>query len=132
MISAKHSIVINRPIHEVFEYLCDYDKRMYWHPNLVSQEHQRLEKGARVNEVRNVLGRRVEIEGEITEFVADIDLELTDAFELAKPVIQRMTDRELDNTMSLLRDVLEMEHAHAAAELLPQHHHHRKPTGTTG
>ena len=71
MISAKHSIVINRPIHEVFEYLCDYDKRMYWHPNLVSQEHQRLEKGARVNEVRNVLGRRVEIEGEITEFVAD-------------------------------------------------------------
>ena len=155
MIQSKHSIVIHRPTHEVFKYLQDHENRLYWQPNLVTHEHERLEKGARIKEVRNVLGRRIEIEGEITEFEADkrltfkgkgphvkrleyhytlkpegnstrletqIDVELPDLFGLARPVIQRMTDRELDNAHQLLKDVLEHEHLqHDLAKKLPPH-----------
>src|SRR5213082_1940236 len=71
MIRSKHSIHIDRPVHEVFEYLKDHENRIYWQGNLTEAEHEKLAKGTRVTEVRNVLGRRVEIAGEITEFEDD-------------------------------------------------------------
>lgn len=165
MITAKNSVLIDRPAHEVFEYLRNHENRIHWQPNLVTHQHERLEKGARVREVRNVLGRRVDIEGEVTEFVEDrrltfrghgphvkrleyhyalrpegegtrvdteMEVELGEAFGLVKPVIQRLTDRELDHTMNLLKDVLESEPARKAVEQLPEHHHHRKRAGTAG
>lgn len=165
MITASNSVLIDRPPHEVFEYLCDHEHRIHWQPNLVTHEHERLEKGARVKEVRNVLGRRVEIEGEMTEFVEDrrltfrghgphvkrleynyvlrpegdgtrleteMEVDLADAFGLVAPVIQRLTDRELDHTMNLLKDVLESEPARDAVRQLPEHHHHRKQAGAAG
>ena len=165
MITARNSVLIDRSAHEVFEYLRDHENRIHWQPNLVTHEHERLDKGARVKEVRNVLGRRVDIEGEVTEFVEDrrltfrghgphvkrleyhyvlhpqgertrldteMEVELADAFALVKPVIQRLTDRELDHTMNLLKDVLESEPAQEAARKLPEHHHHRKAAGTAG
>ena len=42
MIKAQHSIHIDRPVHEVFEFLRDNENRIYWQANLVEQEHQRL------------------------------------------------------------------------------------------
>jgi uncharacterized membrane protein len=71
MIRSKHSVHINRPVHEVFEYLKDHENRIYWQGNLTEADHEKLAKGTRVTEVRNVLGRRVEIQGEITEFEED-------------------------------------------------------------
>ena len=68
MIKSRHSVHINRPVHEVFEYLCDHENRIYWQGNLTEHEHERTQKGSKITEVRNVLGRRVEIQGEITEF----------------------------------------------------------------
>jgi len=160
MIQSRHSIVIHRPAHEVFKYLQDHENRHCWQPNLVSHEKERLARGTKIKEVRNVLGRRIEIEGEITEFEPDqtltfkgkgphvkrleyqyrlkpegkstrldteIDLELPDLFGLARPVIQRMTDRELDNAHQLLKDVLEQQHVQRdVARKLPPHEDQRK------
>ena len=55
----------------MFEYLKEHENRIYWQGNLTEAEHEKLAKGTRVTEVRNVHGRRVEIQGEITEFEAD-------------------------------------------------------------
>ena len=71
MIQSRHSIVIHRPTHEVFKYLQDHGNRLCWQPNLVSHEKERLARETKITEVRNVHGRRIEIEGEITEFEAD-------------------------------------------------------------
>jgi uncharacterized protein YndB with AHSA1/START domain len=77
MIRAIHSVHIDRPVHEVFEYLKDHENRIYWQGNLTEAEHEKLAKGTRITEVRNVLGRRVEIQGEITEFEDDKRLTFT-------------------------------------------------------
>src|SRR6266536_2634810 len=127
MIQSRHSIVIHRPAHEVFKYLQDHENRHCWQPNLVSHEKERLARGTKIKEVRNVLGRRIEIEGEITRLDTEIDLELPDLFGLAWPVIQRMTDRELDNAHQLLKDVLEQQHVQRdVARKLPPHEDQRK------
>ena len=163
MIKATHSIHIDRPAHEVFEFLRDNENRIYWQANLVEQEHEKLGRGSRITEVRNVLGRRVEIQGEVTEYEADrrltftghgphvkkleyhyilheenggtrfsteVDLQLADMFGLTEPIIQRMTDREIDHFNHLLKDILEDPEAHAAAKQLPKHAHHKKSGST--
>ena len=71
MIKSRHSVHIDRPVHEVFEYLKDHENRIYWQGNLTESEHEKIAKGTRVTEIRNVLGRRVEIQGEVTEFEED-------------------------------------------------------------
>ena len=159
MIKASHSIHISRPAHEVFEFLRDHENRLYWQGNLVEQEHERLESGSRITEVRNVLGRRVEIQGTVTEFEADrrlafvgqgphvkrveyhyrlhdedggtrldteVDIELSDMFGMTEPIIQRVTDREIDHFHKTLKDLLEHPEAHEAAKQLPRHAHHQK------
>ncbi len=158
MIKAVHSVHINKPVHEVFDYLRDHENRIYWQTNLVSHENERLAKGTKVTEVRNVLGKRIEIEGEVTEFEEDarlsfvgkgphvkrleyhyrlkpddggtrldteLDLELPDHYAIAVPVIQRLTDRELDNAHRTLKDLLEHEKVHEVARQLPKHSHHK-------
>jgi uncharacterized protein YndB with AHSA1/START domain len=162
VIRSTHSIHIDRPVHEVFAYLQDHENRIYWQGNLTEHEHEKMEKGSRVTEVRNVLGRRVEIKGEITEFEEDkrmtfvgsgpavkkleyhyrlkpdaggtvldteLDLELTDLFGIAKPLIQRLTDRELDSAHKTLKDLLENQPQHEKVKELPTHAHHRKGAG---
>ena len=159
MIRSTHSVHIDRPVHEVFDYLRDHDNRIYWQGNLTEHQHQKIDKGSKVTEVRNVMGRRVEIEGEITEFAEDrrmsfagkgpavkrleyhyrlkpdnggtrldteLDLELSDLFGLATPVIQRLTDRELDHAHSTLKDILENREVHEKVKELPEHRHHKK------
>ena len=162
MIKSTHSVHINRPVHEVFAYLQDHENRIYWQGNLTEHEHEKMEKGSRVTEVRNVLGRRVEIKGEITEFEEDkrmtfvgqgpavkkleyhyrlhpdgdgtrldteVDIELGDFFGIAKPLIQRHTDRELDAAHHNLKDILENQDLHEKVKELPTHTHQRKPAG---
>jgi uncharacterized protein YndB with AHSA1/START domain len=159
VIRSSHSIRIDRPVHDVFEYLRDHENRIYWQGNLTEAEHAKIEKGTRVTEVRNVLGRRVEISGEITEFEDDkrltfsgkgpavkkleyhyvlkpdaggtrldteLDLELSELFGIAAPLIQRLTDRELDHAHTTLKDILENEKVHEKVRELPKHRHQEK------
>jgi len=158
MIRSIHTVHINRSVHDVFNYLRDHENRIHWQTNLVSHDGPRLEKGSRLTEVRNVLGRRIEIEGEITELEEDsrltfagrgphvsrleyhyrlrpedggtrldteVDLELPDHLGLAVPVIQRLTDREVDNAQQTLKDLLEQDGVHDIARKLPKHAHHK-------
>lgn len=159
MIKSQHSIHIDRPVHQVFEYLRNHDNRIYWQGNLTEHDHEKIEKGSRVTEVRNVMGRRVEIQGEITEFeadqrlafsgtgpavkrleyeyrltpesggtslVTDLELELSDLYGIATPVIQRLTDRELGHAASTLKDILEHEEVHETVKQLEPHRHQKK------
>ena len=71
MIRSVHTIYIGRPVPDVFSYLADHENRTAWQTNLVAHEGERLAKGTKALEVRNVLGRRIEIAGEITEFEPD-------------------------------------------------------------
>ncbi len=162
MIKAKNSIHIDRPIHEVFDYLRNHENRIYWQTNLVSHAKEaELEKGLRLTEVRNVLGKRVEITGEVTELVEDrkitfkgsgphverleyhytlaednggtrldieIDIKLPDILSVADPVIQKMTEREVDAAHHHLKDILEHGGMEAVAEQLPEHHHRQSYT----
>ena len=158
MIRSVHTIHIDRPVPEVFSYLRDHENRMAWQTNLVSHEGEHLAKGTKVKEVRNVLGKRIEIEGEITELEEDsrlsfagsgphvtrleyhyrlrpedggtrmdteVDLELADHLGLAIPVIQRLTDREVDNAQQTLKDLLEQHQVREIAKHLPMHAHHK-------
>jgi uncharacterized protein YndB with AHSA1/START domain len=157
VIRSRHSIHIDRPVDEVFDYLRDHENRIYWQGNLVEHAHERLAKGSRITEARNVLGRRVEINGEITEYESDrrftfvgsgphvkrleyryvlepddggtrldteVEVELPESFGLAVPVIQRLTDRELEHAHTTLKDILEDTKAHEMAKQLPRHKHH--------
>ena len=159
MITATHTVQIERPVHEVFEYLCDHENRIHWQGNLTEHEHEKIAKGSKITEVRNVLGRRVEIQGEITEFQDDtrltfvgsgpavkrleyhyklkaenggtrldteIDIELAELFGLARGMIKRLTERELDHAHNTLKDILENREVHENVKQLPTHRHHAK------
>ena len=159
MIRSSHSIHIDRPVHDVFDYLRDHENRIYWQGNLTEAEHSKIEKGTRIVEVRNVLGRRVEIAGATTEFRTarltpprgsggqeariplrvlmpdaggtrldtELDLELSELFGIAGPVIQRLTDRELDHAHTTLKDIpLENQKVHEKVRVLPGHRHQEK------
>jgi uncharacterized protein YndB with AHSA1/START domain len=158
MIRSIHTVHINRPVHDVFEYLRQHENRIYWQTNLVDHAGVRLEKGTKLTEVRNVLGKRIEIKGEITELEEDsrltfagsgphvthleyhyrlrpedggtrldteVGLELPGSLGIAVPVIQRVTDREVDNAQLTLKDLLEQRGVHEIAKGLPKHSHHK-------
>lgn len=127
-------------MHEVFEYIRNPDNVAHWQTTMVYEEHEREGQGTRVTEVRHVLGRRVEIQGELTVVEPDrrvafsgsgravkhleyqhrlfpeasgtrldtkIELEPGQAFGLATPIMQRVTDRELVYAHETLKDLLE-------------------------
>ncbi|HLQ61272.1 MAG TPA: SRPBCC family protein [Candidatus Acidoferrales bacterium] len=71
MIHIHAEVDIDRPVEEVFAYFQDPDNRLQWQTWLVQHEHEPLDIGANVSEVRNVLGKRVELRGEIVEFEKD-------------------------------------------------------------
>ena len=60
-----------------------------------------------------------------TRLDTEVDFELADLMGMAKPIIQKLTDRELDHSQRTLKDILEMPEAHKAANLLPKHAHHK-------
>lgn len=44
VIRSKHSIHIDRPVHEVFDYLRNHENPIDWQGNLIEHEHERLER----------------------------------------------------------------------------------------
>jgi uncharacterized protein YndB with AHSA1/START domain len=73
MARAKMSVVVNRPIEEVFQFISDLENDPKWHPRCI--ESQKISDGpsgigARYREVYRFMGKS-EIVMEITEFVAN-------------------------------------------------------------
>jgi uncharacterized protein YndB with AHSA1/START domain len=68
----EHSVVINRPPREVFAYLTDVERLPEWQAsaNEVRTDGE-LGIGARIHEVRTLLGRRAESTLEVIEYEPD-------------------------------------------------------------
>jgi uncharacterized membrane protein len=71
MIELSSSVVINRPVDEVFSYVTDADNLSHWMSELVEAEQASkgpVGVGTKINAVANVLGRRVESIQEVTKY----------------------------------------------------------------
>jgi len=71
MSKIERSVVIDRPIDEVFEFVHDTSKDALWQSTLV-ESHQltdgEMGVGTKVREVRQFLGRRIEMDWEVTDY----------------------------------------------------------------
>ncbi len=68
MIHIQAQVDINRSVDEVFDFFEDPENRLQWQLGLVQHQHEPLFVGAAVTEVRNMLGKRLELSGEIVEY----------------------------------------------------------------
>lgn len=71
-VTVEASIVIQRPVAEVFAFVSDAENDLHWRSEVVSMENLDAPPhgvGTRTLEVAEVLGRRLETTTEITEFV---------------------------------------------------------------
>jgi uncharacterized membrane protein len=71
MISTQVSIVINRPLEEVFAYLSDLENNMNWRAGMIEARKTSagpIGVGTTYRLVNSVFGRRIESEAEVTEF----------------------------------------------------------------
>ena len=70
MIKLEHSIVINRPVEEVYDFVTDVEKASQWRSGVVESKKISDEPavGATASEVMQFLGRRMETTYEITEY----------------------------------------------------------------
>ena len=71
MAKAEVSIVINRPVHDVFVYMTDIDKETEWQAELLEAKQTSdgpISVGTTIREVRRFMGRRMEVVFEITKF----------------------------------------------------------------
>jgi uncharacterized membrane protein len=70
----EHSVVINRPVEEVFEYMLDIHKVAQWRSGLVESEKTSegpTGVGSTWREVETFLGRKMDSTNEMTEFEAN-------------------------------------------------------------
>jgi uncharacterized membrane protein len=72
MISVKHSVVVKRPVEEVFAYISNPDNAPSWITGVQSssldKEHSELRRGASGKQVRSFLGQTFETTWRIVEF----------------------------------------------------------------
>lgn len=70
MIKIEQSVVINRPVEEVFAFVTNYETHQQWQSGIVEAKvtsEGPLGVGSRYTYVMQMLGRRLETAGEITE-----------------------------------------------------------------
>jgi uncharacterized membrane protein len=70
MIHLEHEVEIARPVAEVFAYVTDMERLPEWQTTALSGrlESERMEKGARIVEVRKVLGRELQSTMDVTAY----------------------------------------------------------------
>jgi ligand-binding SRPBCC domain-containing protein len=72
MVKAEHTIVVERPLGEVFAYVTDVSNLPAWQSGVVEAEAEApLGRGATFREVRTFLGKRMESTIEVTEYERD-------------------------------------------------------------
>jgi uncharacterized protein YndB with AHSA1/START domain len=86
-ITVRHGITIDRPAPEVFAYLSDPTRMPEWQLSNFKVKDQKktsskgkLKKGTRVRDQRNVLGKEIDGEWQVVDFVQDerLGLKVTD------------------------------------------------------
>jgi len=87
MISAEHTVVIDRPAHEVFEFVADQRNETKWHTDVVEvRPETRLKLGSRVTWVVKFMGEQ-EYTTKVTAFDDDRRIELTTLEGPLKPIL---------------------------------------------
>jgi carbon monoxide dehydrogenase subunit G len=74
MINVEVSVVINRPLEEVFAFLSRLENNMKWRTGMIAAEQASagpVGVGTTYRLVNEVLGRRIEGEAEVTEYVSN-------------------------------------------------------------
>ena len=75
MAKLEHSVVINRPVEEVFEFMTNIENEKLYRTDLLESEQTSegpFGVGTTTCEVSQFLGRKVETTGEVTEFVKNM------------------------------------------------------------
>ncbi len=124
MINIEHSLVVNRPVEEVFAYATDVSKVPEWQTSaLEARVDGSMQAGATGAIVRKFLGRRMEStvrfneyepprklyepEGEGTRINVVMEGEPGGFFKLAEPLVERAIRREMEANFATLKDILE-------------------------
>ncbi|NIM94393.1 MAG: hypothetical protein GTO18_11890 [Anaerolineales bacterium] len=74
MTTIEHSIVIDRPVEEVFAYVSDWGKQADWQPDILESKvitEGPIGVGSKAQEVRQFLGRKMETIIEVTAYEKD-------------------------------------------------------------
>lgn len=82
-IKLKHGIFVNKPPTAVFDYLSNPDNMLHWQSSMFEikgktkvSQHGKLQHGAKVHDRRKVLGKHIDAEWEVIDFVQDKKLVL--------------------------------------------------------
>lgn len=145
MIEFKQSVVIDRPVEDVFPFATDLDTHAQWMVGLLESAHTSegpISVGTGYRYTVQLLGRTVETTGEVTKYEPNrkyswkattgpfpvfegsflfdavdgstkvtmvAEGELGGFFKLAEPLAAGMVRRQLESSLSNLKDVLEAE-----------------------
>jgi uncharacterized protein YndB with AHSA1/START domain len=113
------SVVINRPIDEVFAYMTDVGSWSQWNSGILEAEQTSegsVGVGTTFQGVSQFLGQRGEWTSEFTEFepveggtrfTMIGEGETGGFFKLAEPILNRMWQRQLESMLANLKDILE-------------------------
>ncbi|MFQ6089520.1 MAG: SRPBCC family protein [Candidatus Methanofastidiosia archaeon] len=142
MVKIEQSVVINRPVEEVFTFLSNPENELQYRSSLLEAEQTSegpMGVGTTFREVEKFIGKRIESTYEVTEYETNkkysfktisgpapgevsmsfesveggtkvsfaMDFEIGGLFKLAKPVVIRMTKKQVDDEVSNLKDLLE-------------------------
>ena len=80
MTKVEQSIVINQPIEKVFAYVTDPRNNPKWQPDILDSRvspDEPTHVGTRVTDVRNLLGRKLELTTEVTSRTSKADFNRT-------------------------------------------------------
>jgi carbon monoxide dehydrogenase subunit G len=80
MVRIRHSIVVHRPVQEVFQYISNPDNAAEWVAGIARSEkvtEGRMREGVRGRQVRNFLGQEISADWEVTAFEPNRRIEVT-------------------------------------------------------
>jgi hypothetical protein len=101
----ERSIVIERPVEEVWEFVHDPAKDALWQTTLTESEGSAIR--ATSGPIPFSGGYRLEPAGAGTSFTVHGELDAHGFFKLAEPVFARIAGRELETNLAHLKDLLE-------------------------
>src|SRR5215217_6875783 len=123
MIKIEHSVVVDRPVEDVFAYATDVSKVPEWQTSaLEARVDGPMQAGATGAIVRKFLGRRIESTSGPVQFHVHQTYESEGAgarinivmegqpggfFRLAEPLVERAIRREMEANFATLKDILE-------------------------
>lgn len=102
MMKVERRVTINRPIDQVFAFVANPDNNPNWQPEVI--EHRKLtdgpmDVGTKFRHVSKFMGRRIEVNGRVTEFEPNLKI----AFEVESGTLLYTIDYQMESVRSATR-----------------------------